>query len=82
LNQVTWSITGCTLIGYTHNGGNSSAPMTPTTSKLQIEAQGILRKEDYQTCTGSFTPSGGGTPLPCTCKIEIDDPGQTKLLGC
>lgn len=81
LQQITWTIIGCTLSGYTHSGGASVAPMLPTANKLQIESQGILRKEDFQMCSGIFIQNGTGTQLPCSCKIEIDNPGQTKIMG-
>jgi len=74
--QITWTITGCILSGDISLGGSSSTPISATTSKCVIENNGILRKGDKGVCNGSFQNAG-----PCSCDIEIDNPGQEKVLG-
>ena len=81
MEKITWTVTGCTLAGHTHSGGANTEPMVATSEKCEIETKGIMRKGDKQNCQGTFIPIGGPPNVTCSCEIEIDVTGQTKLLG-
>jgi len=84
LDQITWQVPAgkCTLSGHTHTvPGAPTAPIMATAVKNKAEGKLVLRKGDQGACMGAFVPNSGGGPVPCACTFEIDDAGQTKVLG-
>ena len=83
VGQITWTIGtagGCTLAGYTFNGGTSTTPIIATTTKVKMDNLLVLRKGNSGVCAGSFT-NPTPTTVICGCTVKIDDAGQTKVKG-
>ena len=71
---------GCTFGPNTHVSGAGVIP--PNTKKVMEMGQPCLNMDAEGTCIGSFMPPPPATvPIPCTCKVKIQDAGQDKVQG-
>ena len=78
INMLLWIITDCSFSGSTHviGVGSITAAMAKKTTILKMKP---LLKGDQGTCSGVFVNNATGAFIPCSCKIEIDDAGQTVV---
>jgi hypothetical protein len=73
INQITWTVTGCTK-GVLSGGGSGSIQAI---SLETVENKAPLRLDDEGTCSGTLTGTGG--PQSCSCKYKITNAGQTTV---
>lgn len=77
---LTWTISNCTLAGFSHNGGAGS--ISPTSTKVLCESNKPLRNQDSGNCAGTFTKTTAPfNVIPCACVYQITDAGQAKVKG-
>ena len=81
INQINWSIVGCTFAGHTHISGLSAKPIMATSKKVKCNGQLVLRKNDTGTCQGIFVNNSSGSSITCACDFKISDAGQTFVKG-
>ena len=87
LSRISWTLAAaaCIKAGYTHGGGSTLNPISPTATKVTETNSGDpwagkpLRKDDKGNCMGSFTNTKAPFDVVvCTCDFEITDAGQDK----
>lgn len=75
---LSWVASGCTFPPNTHTAGGG-AIMASKAKKTTFMKQKPLVKGDSGFCSGAFVNPMTGAPIPCSCKFEIEDAGQTKV---
>lgn len=69
---------GCSFSGYTFVSGVNV--INKNVDKSKVENEGCFKKGATGNCAGGFTLTASPfTPLACSCSLEIDDAGQTKV---
>lgn len=74
-DKLVWTASGCTAPGGTCSGGGQ---MMETAEKVTCDGKGVMRKTDFGICNGTAQLPLGAT-TPSTCRVEIQDAGQTKV---
>ena len=71
----------CTMPGFIHMSVNNITPIRASAKKCSADGNPCLLKLDMGDCTGTFQNPSTGATAPCTCKIMIQEAGQTLVKG-